>query len=549
MNVPITDIGGRPVPVERVEDVSVPLPPGEFWGRVAAAPEDPAVARTDPWSVPLLRRQFAALPLDLPDRVRRYHQALPRLDPCLGREVDLADPDRAVVIAGDVRYAPPARAHPRNGAYSSRYYPRRMNDWLNDDFLPAARLSADPYFSDRLGELLGFAHHSQYDEAGRNAFVERHDPVGLRTLIDSGLARQWAGGWDYVFDWTWLDAYGYRWRLHEPDHHVCSDLAVALVRAFELTGDPAQLASASLFVERQIPRYGWHTGVWRDRRYYWTEYGPSGPGHPDRDATVNIQALVARAVAMTGFHTGDRRRLEYARGLLWYCVREWSCDGRWYYDGAENPIKQRAAISHDLAVLFPLLHTLPYLLRAGIDVAEEIEVLGQAYDFYRDTWPEELITRVRDGQLTALPAEPAGSGRWRVTSFFTANRDSAHLVVRDALPPASEPVMLIMERVQPWLPPADRGRPLMITTDTDSLRHGVTVPLPLRPGDLVRISYDLGAAPGPNTVVVEPGTGRTVRAVRPGPDHDLRVTAGTFLATAAGLSFPPNPSLGACEIP
>lgn len=556
----LVDVLGRPITVERVEDHSLPLPPVEFWSRVPAAPTDPATAGRSLWSYPLLRRQLAAVDVSTPGRVSDFHRNLRRLDPCLGVDVDIDDPDARVVIAADIAHTPPATAHPlATGSYSRSYYPRRIGDWLNQDFIPASLISGEESIANRLNELLEFAHYSQYDEEGQNGFVADHDPGAHCELHLSGRAQQWAGGWDYVFDWSWLDSYGYQWQLHEPDHHVNSDIAVAMVRAYEATGDLRHLAAAELFVERQIPRYGWHTGLWRDRRYYWTEYGPSGPGHPDRDATVNIQALVARAVAMTGFYADDRRRLEYARGLLWYCIREWVSDGRWYYDGAENPVKTRAAISHDLAVLLPLLGTLPYLLRAGIALDEELGVLTEAYEYYLDHLDEEPLLAVRSGQLAKLRPERIDGEDWQVTSFFTANRRSTGMIFRDLVPSETTELAALPVRIETFdwnlgdpTVGADHGR--MIMTNPTRLRAGLELELRLQPGDLVRISYpvhttsDLATSRiGPSAVEVgtwEAGGVRHTRRVSAAvadPDLALAVTSATYLSTAARLSFPLGP--------
>jgi hypothetical protein len=327
------DVHGRRIPVTDVLDIPDRLAPVDFWSRIPEAAFDDSVASTPAWSYPLLRRHFLSVDVSIPTRVHAFHSGLPVLTETLGRR---PDPSQPVAVAGDIRHRPIVTMHPRaTGTYSDRYYPRRTNDWLYDDFLPAYALSDDPRIRSRMDELLDFMLFSQYRDDGSNEFTATYFPEEFRPTPE------WAGGWDYLFDWEWVDAYGYRWRRHEPDHHVNSQMAAVMVRAYELTGSRPYLESARSFVYNQLPRYGFHSGIWCGKRYYWTEYNPSGRENPNRDATDNIQALVAEAVAKVGLRTGDRRMLEYARGLLWHCVREWTSDGRWYYDSAENPLNGR----------------------------------------------------------------------------------------------------------------------------------------------------------------------------------------------------------------
>ncbi|HEY6737491.1 MAG TPA: hypothetical protein VI076_01465, partial [Actinopolymorphaceae bacterium] len=321
----VIDGWGRPVPVTNVEDVSEQMTPKAFWSRLPEVRLDDEVRRRSLWSYPLFRRHYFGLDLGLPKRIWDFHTSLPHFDRTLGVEVDLANPAVHNVIADDIRYQPIVHAHPpTTGSYSKLYYPRRVFDWLNSDFLPAYAMTQDARIGERMTQLLDFLAFSQYDENGHNEFTATYFPEEHQKAKERGWTKEWIGSWDYVYDWEWLDAYGYFWRLHSGDHHVCADIAANLVRAYELTGRETDLNAARLFVERMIPLYGWHSGVWEGRRYYWTEYNPAGPSNPDRDATDNVQALVAHAVASVGFYEKDRRKLEYARGLLWYMVREWT---------------------------------------------------------------------------------------------------------------------------------------------------------------------------------------------------------------------------------
>lgn len=553
----VIDVWGDPVPVTDVEDIAEQLPPEQFWSRVPEADFDKELSETSLWSYPLLRRHFFSVDVSLPAASYDFHRNLPVLEATIGIPADLEQ--RPEVVAGDIHHRPIVRAHPpATGAYSPNYYPRRMADFLNGDLLSARVLSDDPWLRKRADELLEFLKFSQYKANGENDFTSTYFPEEFREAKDAGLTERWRGGWDYLFDWQWTDAYGYRWQLHEPDHHVNAEIAQAMVRAYALTGLEDYLDSAKEFVYHQIPRYGWHTGVWDGRRYYLTEYNPSGPGNPDRDGTDNVNALVARTAAMVGYETGDRRLLEYARGLLWLCVREWSTDGRWYYDTAENPLNQRRAISHDMAVLLPLLGTVPYLLKGGVEVDRELEILTEAYEFYRENYEFSPFSEIRDGQLVKLaPERGPGKASWNVTMYFTANRDGSDLVLSDTLPEfadmalPNERIKVTMSKVHPptgtdkqWSDDKDSAATNVV--DPHQLAAGVEAGLDVRPGDVIRIDYrvrslsDGWSALAPSTLsfVASTGERREVEALVPKPNFPTAVTTASLPHVAAQLAFP-----------
>jgi hypothetical protein len=405
-------------------------------------------------------------------------------------------------------------------------------------------------------ELLAFLLFSQYDPDGNNGFVATHFADDLQRLKKQGRAQRWNGGFDYLFDWEWRDAYGYRWSLHEPDHHVNSLMAVSLVRGYEMTGNKRYLDSACRFVYNQVPRYGWHTGLWNGRRYYWTEYNPSGPGCPSRDATDNVQSFVAQAVAMAGYYKKDPRLLAYARGLLWYLVREFKADGRWYYDGAENPLNSRRVESHELTTLRLALRAVPYLLKAGIPMNEELAGLEAALDWHLRNLPE--LAEERDGRAWKLvtPAGTAGE-RWRVTTFFQATgSDVAGARFMDTLPPGVRAAGGLRVRFSRLAPPEGSEGDWTIDKQADvvnpaldsELRNGVKIPLAVKKGDVLRISYDLHAPggkplrkPEPSLLVL-PGAGAAsppaIRAKTVPRDPAMGVTDASFPALAARLEFP-----------
>jgi hypothetical protein len=533
----LLDCDGNPVPVTEVVDIGERLAPADFWSRIPEAELVPGVAERSLWSYPLLRRHFFRVDVSAPARVHAFHSRLRVVAGTHGREGAGDDPARQLLIAGDIRHRPIVMMHPpATGTYSTRYYPRRTNDWLYEDFLPACAVSDDPRLHSRMGELLDFMEFSQYGGDGSNGFTSTYFPAEFATAQAAGLTCEWAGGWDYLFDWEWLDSYGYRWHLHEPDHHVNSQLAAVMVRAYELTGIRRYLDSAVSFVHNQMPRYGFHAGSWQGKRYYWTEYNPSGPENPTRDATDNIQALVAEAVAMVGFRTGDRRMLEFARGLIWHCVREWVTDGRWYYDSAENPLNGRKVISHDMAVLLPALAALPYLLRGGVPMDDELAVISEAYDFYLANFDESPMTDIHDGQLTKLPAGPDGV----VTSFYTANRAVCEFEFSDQRPSPGE------VRVSRLQPPGRAGEAWRVDPELDLVSaedpdRGILIRRSLEPGDVLRISYSCeqpALTPSRITVVDGEGASRTVTATVPSADFPTHVTASNFADAAARLFCP-----------
>ena len=559
------DAFGRPVPVSEVEDLGERLSPEEFWNRVPvpaglkARVEAGAAASQSVWANPLIRRFFFGADLTLPQRVYTRHTSMPRLEKTLGVKVPPGGPHYA--IAEDIRFNPIVRAHPAGtGTYSPYYYPRRMHDWVTGDFHPAYVLTRDPWFMQRMQELLDFLLFSQYDAEGNNEFTSTYFPEEFARLQQKGLTKEWRGGWDYLFDWEWLDGYGYKWNLHEPDHHVNSQIAVAMVRAYEVTGDEKFLDAAWEFVYHQVPRYGWHTGVWNGRRYYWTEYNPSGQENPVMDATDNIQALVSHAVAMVGYYRQDPRLLEYARGLLWYLVREFTTDGRWYYDGAENPINQRRAVSHDMATLLPALGALPYLLKAGLALEPEIEGLSEALEWY--VLSDQGVADLRFGKAYKL-AHPVGDGQtWRITTYFHLPQlPVSGLHISDSLPRAEEgfvrpdEVLVRLSRVTPpqgsdphWRldPEAD----VVYRFEGSALQDGISVSVPfaLAPGDLVRMSYEVVRSgeetERPNLsaslvrMQISGMVWQSLLAQTPPAQWDLKLTDETFVTIGAAIAFP-----------
>jgi hypothetical protein len=99
--------------------------------------------------------------------------------------------------------------------------------------LPAYVLTGDTFFSSEATRPLNFQKTTQWQADGSNAFTS--------TYYNSQYSVHTAcyGGWDFHFDFTWTDAYGYQWSLHEPDHHVNGVQASNLINAYEILRDTA----------------------------------------------------------------------------------------------------------------------------------------------------------------------------------------------------------------------------------------------------------------------------------------------------------------------
>ncbi|HHW09818.1 MAG TPA: hypothetical protein GXX29_07585 [Firmicutes bacterium] len=503
---------GEPFYVEEREDIGECLPPEDFWSRVERHLPAGAADRSSSrlvWDQDFLRRAFFGIDPALPRQVRHLHDNLPVLSGLLG--VTCREDDPKLVVAADLPYHPIMTMHPAStGSYSRKYYPRRQQDWIIKHFHPAYILTGDHHFLSRLEELCEFLLYSQYDHEGRNQFTETFYPDEYAALKAQGLPQQWYGGWDYLFDWEWLDAYGYTWHLHEPDHHVNSHIAVAMIRAYEVTGKERYLQAAAAFVYNQVPRYGWHTGIWNGRRYYWTEYNPSGAGHPTLDATDNIQALVAHAAAMLGYHLNDARLLEYARGLIWYLVREFTVDGRWYYDGAENPRNRRRAVSHDMSCLYPALGALPYLYKAGLELDPELEGIETAWDWYKQDEPEKVYQVV--GRI------PGNDEAVQVAIYLQSQGSGADVFKVPALAgiPDGEGYGISV-RLTKLVPPtaahphwqAASGDDLTPVMTPQQLSQGIKLPFALQKGEVARLAYTVplaGAQPPADLLLTVPET-------------------------------------------
>ena len=460
-----------PRPVERTDvvDIGEALRPADFWRRFPEPPRTAPVPADKLFDVPLLRGHYFGLDFAFPVRMLTRERNMPHAVGKLGQLVP--DPKvYSVIIAEDIPFRPIMRNY---RLLSDVYYPRRMHRWAGG-YLTSYLMTDSAWFLGRGLDMANFILYSQYGPNGENAWLRDFYPDYYAKVLRNGMAKQWAGGYDYLFDFEWPDGYGYRWPLHAPDHHVNSGIAMWMVRTFNITGQRRFLDSARRFITTQMPRYGFHAGTWQGQRYYWSEYNPSGPGNPTQDATDNIQALLAQTAAAVGYYDRDPRLLECARGLVWYMCREWQRDGRWYYHGMENPLDHSRGISHDVPSTDCTIAALPYLLAAGVDVAPALPFIGEAVRFYfteRGAPTEyfrgyllfgknELVCFV---QVTGLGAADVKLAMALPKGFDVAKR--ASLVVSDL-----------------------GGAELFRTPVTrDALAQGVPLKLPLRWGDIYRI--------------------------------------------------------------
>lgn len=220
-------------------------------------------------------------------------------------------------------------------------------------------------------------------------------------------------------------------------------------------------------------------------------------------------------------------------------------------------MNQRKAVSHDMAVMLPLLGAVPYLLKSGVPLDREFDVLTRAYDFYAAGATFSPFTRIGKGQMAKLAPEwDAAAGEWKVTSYFTANRAGTALTVTDNLPvfspPATVPATFAL-RVSKLVPPTgqdddwtvDPAADKRITVTAAQLKAGVATGLNAAVGDAFRISYRLPGSGGSWTAAssghvsyTAGGTTVVVPAIVPTPAFPTAVTDATFASIAAKLAFP-----------
>jgi len=464
--------------ISQRRDITDEITSEEFWKPI------PEAEMTTPpenlWEVPLVRYLYLPVRFRTPRLTRSREKTMPRLSGVLGKTIP---PAHSLAVADDVRFKPIIRGH---GHYCNKWYPRSVSDWARQHYFPSYLMTGDERFLKRGLDMLDFMSYSQWMPDGSNGFCRDHYPEDFKRLSAEGWPKRWVGGYDYLFDWVWTDVYGGVFHLHSPDHHVCAELTEAIIAGYEITGERKYLDTAILFVKEHIPKYGFHTGLWRGQRYYWTEYDLSGPGYPGMDATDNIQACVARPLAMLGYYLGDRRMLEFARGMLWYLCREWHTDKRWYYDGWENPMNKRYVISHDSTCIMGITHALPYLLAAGTDCETLLEELAEPMRFHM-SYDQSRTPYCRGNKVLGTAEEAAPGKPMRFATFVQVTGPGAREVkFIDELPEGfttKQPLRLSITR--------QAGGDFKATRQVTvaQLAEGVRLDLPMKVADIYRIQY------------------------------------------------------------
>lgn len=553
---------GEIMDVTDIEDIIEPLPPEEFWNLF------PSLDLPYPGQKILqnkILRQFfdfgfintLEFGFDAPSLTDEMMN-VPVTTGMLGETEEKGKP---YIIAEDIKFNPYMKRH---STYSSRYYPRRMHDYLEQYFIPSVILSDREKYRNRMEELLSFLQYSQWKEDGSNEFVREVYP------LEYTLHPEWSGGYDYLFDWEWRDGYGYLWKLHSPDHHVCSSIAGVFVTAYQLTGKEEYFQSAFDFVYRQFPRYGFHKGVYQGQTYYWSEYNPTGLSmdYPINDATDNIQSLAASALAKVGYFTEDpelrAKFLEMAKGMLWYMVREYDYDGFFYYDGAENPINQRRSVSHDSVCLRYAFTALAYLYKAGAD----IDLLLERFDEIDRDFSQKsaVLTPMGDVRIYKLyEGEPVAGNTVKFTSYvMIKNGEVEDLMFSDIIPPGFKTKDYVNVRFSKLVPPNDDnhdytiGEDLVLCLKKNLLQKGISIPLKINRGDVIRISYEALCTKTVEGLKINSGIPKVTGKKKAGElyrevsvstnvrgqtfnipfNAELIVTSENFLSLAAKTNFP-----------
>ncbi len=481
--------------------------PAKFWEMIPTAElNEPTKVM---WTEPFFRHVYfgntdgvsGGTRFKLPDIIKNRDATTSHLSGLLGKSTASGP---SLAVATDIEFNPFMKAH---DSYSYRYYPRRQHDYISTEYAPSYVLTGDEYFKTRATQLLDFLKFSQWQADGSNAFTEKYYSGHSNSAEAYTLHPEWRGGWDYLFDWLWKDASGYVWTYHETDHHVCSQAVRTIINAYEVFDlDESYLDMCREFVYYQIPRYGFHKGEWNGHTYYWTEYNPTGEskGNPVDDAVDNVQALVAEAVSMVAYYETDpilkARYLEFARGLIWYLVREYEMDGRWYYDGAENPTNARKAISHDAVSTYSTWHALAYLYKAGVDVDELLtycDRINMEYSAIDGTLQRKRyiqVAKVYDGV-------PARGKNMKFTSFINVtSEDLGNARFSDSIPSYGFIVPARLNvRISHILPPnastddwtVDSSQDVVYTVTPAQLEAGINIPFTLKYGEQYRVSYSI----------------------------------------------------------
>ncbi|MDF2670874.1 MAG: Carbohydrate binding domain [Paenibacillus sp.] len=500
----LTNASGSPLAVSLTDDLPMEMAPADYWALFPQALLNPSADTL--WTDNVLRSYYFGMDndgyssLDKSKRVDAWEAQLTELSTTVGVQVTGGNPIQA--IAGDIPYSPIVIT---KSPYSDEYYARGNGSQLYMNYVPAYVLTHDSKYLDRAKEFADFMRYSQYTADGDNDFARIHYPAEWSNLVSKGLNVDWKGGFDFQFDWVWTDAYGYTFDLHSPDHHVSSMMASGLVYLYNYTNNIDDLNTAYDLVYNQFPRYGYHTGVYDGRRYYWTGYNPDLNGTPDDgsrpiwDATDNVMGMTARAAAQVGYYKNDARLLEFARGSIWYLIREFDADGRLYYDGSENPRSSRKSESHEAVTIWQAMQALPYLMKAGVDVTEELAGMDRIIKWYYenlDVYGDRKYLRANK----VIEGSLAPNENIKIVTYAQATTQSLSEVKWfDEIGTgytAANPIHIRMSKVNApttlnsnWTIHTTQDK--VYTVAPSQLSSGLVIPWTMNPGDVYRIEYEL----------------------------------------------------------
>jgi hypothetical protein len=383
-------------------------------------------------------------------------------------------------IAEDIKYHPYVSTWKKFGP---NLYPHNRTGRRLGVYVTAYKLTGDQAYLKRVKELADFLVYSQYKN-GTNSFLKDYYPEEYDKLKKRTYFELYDGGWP-THDFEWHNEH-YRFPKYEPSHHMDARAAFNLLRAFEVTGDTKYLNSASRFVEGSNRLFGVHEGVWQGDKYYWTEYDPIAPIGSANDAVDNVVSWYAMAVAALGYHTGDSKTIELARGLLWYMCKEIMRDGRWYYFGEEafippakwSPSLKRK-ISHEPSCLIAVNRALLYLESLGVVNDRMKMIFRDANLMYSQLWGDNIkAIKFNDFNTTNTKNEVLFS-----TFVYVKSDDINKLLFADSIPSGFEQPAKITISV------AIGNRHEKLVKRYEELKTGILVDSNPAVGDVYEISY------------------------------------------------------------
>lgn len=555
-------------------DIVDEMEPKEFWSLFPDAEIDPnkSIERKSlmsPWNLRLVRYyffsnsrlNFNSSPTVEVERTRRLKKTV-GLKGFIKSEY---------YIALDMPYHPIVSSNEYHARYGdTQLFPRWSGLAYMSLYYPYIFSHRSYLFYYRARNLADFGLYAQYDGEGNNRFLNDFYRKEWEETRRRKNVRKWKYGWPDWMMYTWRDAYGYEWIRFEPDHHCLAGGPVFwLTKWYELTGEERYLNAAYNFLYYQVPRYGFHKGVWKGISYYWTGYDPGYPSFSNRrelpaaqDVTNNIQALVALGLASAGYHKGDKKMLEMARGLLWYLCRSFSIDGRWFYHGPENPLSKTKAVSHMGACIIPSMYALTYLYKAGMNVDYLAEGLEPAIKLYSTHWPD-MKSREIPKPLKPLPLEnlitsyktmststPKRSFNVSFATTFQVRLDDVREVAfSDKFPRGFELGGALILKVSVW---RDGGWILIRKEEVEpkEISDGMKVLNRTDPCDIYRIEYgplksdisEFNVPPSIITVTTSSGKRIHKDSVTQQPEHNACVNSDNLLEIIALINFPKHPA-------